>query len=433
VIVGVLSFIYLNSAFEGPSVLKSVGDPYEVKATFDDVENLPTKSAVLVNGVDVGKVTEVSYNSDDVTGTVTFTIDEEYTPVHADATARIGERTILGDPYLDLDLGNEAAGDLEAGHEIAALPSVDFDEAFDFLDADGRAHLQSLLRTFSDGLSAEGNGARLNGTIGGLARTTEELNVLTQTLEGQEDEIAGIVSGSATVLGELGSRESALRSIVGSGRVTLDALAANTTSLERGIHELPPLLAAAESSLVGARPLLAEARPFVAKLRAIAPDLRPVLAQIGPVARDASRLIAALKPFRVAAAPALRITRELLVEAGPLVKKLIPGIRNLVAISQYIAPRSESIAAFFANIASALQSGDSNGKWLRFALQIEPGEVADLPTPSVCEPEDDIPVNVGLCQNAYPFPGDAVDPEPYVPGSYTRVQPFTPPPRPATP
>jgi hypothetical protein len=63
----------------------------------------------------------------------------------------------------------------------------------------------------------------------------------------------------------------------------------------------------------------------------------------------------------------------------------------------------------------------------RFAILFEPGELLDMPTPAVCEPEDDVPVNAGFCHNAYPFPGDAIDPEPYEPGSYPRIDAFTPP------
>lgn len=430
VIVAVISFVYLNRAFEGPSLLSQVSKPYELTATFDDVENLPTKQAVLTRGVDVGKVTDVSYNPDEVTATVTFELDDEYAPVYADATARIGERTILGDPYLDLDRGHSEAGELDSGGELASLPSVDFDEALDFLDEDGRAHLQSLLNTFSEGASAEGNGARLNGTVGGASRTVEQLNLLTKTLEGQEAEISALVLDASTVLGELGSREQALRTIVGSGRVTLDALAANTTSLEQGLAELPGLLDAGRSSLASSRPLLVEARPFLRRLRAIAPDLRPVLAKIGPLSRDAADVIAGLRPFRKATAPLWRTAVTTLQLSAPVVTKLDPAVRNLVGFMQYLAPRSNSVAAFFSNIAGALAHGDSNGSWARFGLNIEPGELSDTPTPAVCQPEDDVPVNAGLCQNAYPFANDAVDPEPYTAGSYPRLEAYTPPPRP---
>ena len=78
-------------------------------------------------------------------------------------------------------------------------------------------------------------------------------------------------------------------------------------------------------------------------------------------------------------------------------------------------------------MAAVTAHGDSTAKWARFAILFEPGELADNPTPAVCEPEDDIPVNAGFCHNAYPPPNDALDNEPYEPGSYPRVEPFDPP------
>ena len=78
-------------------------------------------------------------------------------------------------------------------------------------------------------------------------------------------------------------------------------------------------------------------------------------------------------------------------------------------------------------MASVTAHGDSTGRWARFAILFEPGELNDAPTPSVCTPEDDVPANAGFCHNAYPAVGDALDPEPYEPGSYPRQQPFDPP------
>jgi hypothetical protein len=77
-------------------------------------------------------------------------------------------------------------------------------------------------------------------------------------------------------------------------------------------------------------------------------------------------------------------------------------------------------------MASVTAHGDSLGRWARFAIILEPGEILDIPTPSICRPEDDVPLNAGLCHNAYPKPDDPLDNEPYEPGSYKRLKPFTP-------
>jgi phospholipid/cholesterol/gamma-HCH transport system substrate-binding protein len=417
VFAAVASFLFLNGKFDGPNPLSGVGSqPYELTATFQDSENLPTKQSVLSHGVEVGKVTDVHYDKDTNTGKVTFTVDGEYAPVYKDATARIGERTIIGDPFLDLDRGHAAAGEIPSESDIEALPSVDFDEALSFLDETGRQHLRSILHTVAQGAATEGNGERLNGTVGGLSRTVIQLQRVTSALSGQEDQISSIAQNGATVLGVLGDREASIRDIVGSGRRTLDGLASDTASLQQGVGELPGLLAAGTDSLRDARPLLSEAHPVIRRLRRMAPKLQPAIHDVGPVSGDASAVISGLRPFRIAATPLLGRTHEALVAAKPAIEQLIPAVRNLQPLLAYLAPRSQGFVSFFSNLASATAHGDSNGRWARFELVPVPGELLGGPG--------------GLPSNAYPGPGDANDNQPYVPGSYQRTMPWDPPPRP---
>jgi phospholipid/cholesterol/gamma-HCH transport system substrate-binding protein len=420
----VVTFIALNEAFEGPSVTSGIGgDPYELEATFTDTEALPTKQPVLVRGVQVGKVTAVEYNEAGGDATVTFTVDDEVGPVHGDATVRIGERTLLGDAFLDLDPGTDREPELEAGASVKAVPSVDFDEAFDFLDERGRRHVDSIITTLDEATGDEEAGPRVNATLGSLERTTAELRDLTDALRGQEAQIAGFVGDTSTVLGVLGEREEALRRIVGSGRAALAALAGNTASLEQGAAELPGVLAAGTEALRVAEPLLRDARPLVAEVREAAPDLAPALADVGPLAADTVRTVK-----DVSGLPSLRKLLRVVILGGPAVPGLEASVRNLVPLLRYAAPRSRGIVSFFSNFAGLTAHGDSDGAWARFAIMFDPGEVADLPLPSTCLPEDDVPVNAGLCHNAYPEPGDASDPEPYEPGSYPRLRPYDPPP-----
>jgi phospholipid/cholesterol/gamma-HCH transport system substrate-binding protein len=421
-----LTFIFLNQAFEGPSVISAVqGKPYELKATFKDTEVLPTKQAVLSRGVEIGKVTAVNFNQEESTATVLFTVDGDYTPVHRDAAARIGERTLLGDPYINLELGHEAAGDLESGSEVRALPSVDFDEAFTFLDETGRGHVKSTLETLDRATRTPGGGTRLNATTSELSRTLHELRQLTDTLRGQEEDLAGLVGDSSIVLRELGDREAALTEVVSSGRLALDALAARTDSLEQGIAELPRLLDSGRRVLAEARPLIREATPLVRRLREVAPDLVPAIRQLGPLSDQLADLIPGISQT----VNALRPASKLIGALRRVVGRIVPAVRNTTALVQYTSPRARSLGALDANLAGVSKNGDSESRWVRFAIILEQGEIDDNPTPANCSAAtDDVAPNAGFCHNAYPAPNDPIDNEPYVPGSYPRVKAFKPPP-----
>ncbi len=419
-----ITLIALNEAFDGPSFTGTVtGEPYHLTATFDDTEALPTKQPVLVRGVQVGKVTEVSFDHETSKATVTFTVDDQLDAVHDDATVTIGERTLLGDPYVNLDPGSARSQELGSGDEVRAMPSVDFDEAFDFLDATGRRHVSSILDTLERATASETSGTELNVTVGELARTVGEVRDLTEALRGQEDEIAGFVSSASTVVGELGNREQALRRVVASGRAALAALASNTASLEQGMAELPGVLAGGTEALRAAEPLLREARPLVQRLRRAAPELAPALADIGPLASDTVQTVKDISGL-----PSLRKVLRLVILGGPTVPGLEASVRNLVPLLRYTAPRVKGIDSFFANFAGITSHGDSDGAWARFSIMFVPDEVADLAPGSSCLDGDAPPSPTGVCHNAYPEPGDAADNQPYEPGSYPRLKPYKVPP-----
>jgi phospholipid/cholesterol/gamma-HCH transport system substrate-binding protein len=415
-----LTFLYLNQAFEGPSPTDLISHPYSLKASFKETEVLQTKQAVLVRGLDVGKVTDVTYDKDAKDATVTFTVDTDQVPVYQDASVFVGERTILGDPYLNLDPGTAAAGSAPSGYAITGKPSVNFDQALSFLNKKGRGHVKSLLKTVTEAGKVPDAGEKLNGTVYELTRTVHELRELTSALKGQEQDLAGLVGDSSIVLHELGSREEALRTIVAGGRATLDALAAHTDSVEQAVAEFPRLLATGQHALRSSRPLLRESAPLVDALNKAAPELRPILAKLPGLAADTDDVFSKLSGL-----PTLRKTLAVVRIVGPLVPQLEAATRNLVPQLRYMAPRAKSIAAFFANMASATAHGDSKGRWARFYIGTEPGELDDNPTPNDCSPGAS-PV-LGVCHNAYPTPNDALHNKPYVEGSYPRLKPFNPP------
>jgi phospholipid/cholesterol/gamma-HCH transport system substrate-binding protein len=430
-----ITFVFLNRAFQGPDPTRALGDPYELTAKFANTKTLPTKQPVLHRGISVGTVNKVDWDPVEQVGVVTFTLDEEF-PIYEDAVLKIGEKSLLGDPYLNVvSRGDEALAQLEPGDEVVnTLPSVNFDEVLDFLDAEGRDRVSSLIDTIADGISRPGNGERLNGTLGGVERTLTELHTLTSTLEGQEEDLAELVRTAAIVLSEIGSREDSVRELVSSGRITLDALASNTDSLDQALTELPLLLEEGRDTLAEADPLIGEAAPVVADLRDLLPDLTAAFESGAPftqtqLERDLIPTIEGLEPLRITATEVLPDLLTLLGKLEPLVHAVGPTARNLVPALDYLAPRVGAIAGLYALAGAAASHTDAVGHYARFAFIIEGGEFLDNPTNANCDPAtQNLEPNAGFCSNAYPLPGDAADPQPFIP-PYPKLIPFDPPPR----
>jgi phospholipid/cholesterol/gamma-HCH transport system substrate-binding protein len=431
-VLALITFLFLNSKFEGPDPTALLRSPYELTARFENSKKLPTKQPVLYKGISVGRVNEVSWDPDAQEAVVTFTLDE--LELHQDAKLEIGERSLLGDPYLNLvSRGSEGTPMLESGDEVTETEtSVNFDEALAFLDEEGREHVRSLIETVGRGAAPAGNGERLNGTIGGLSRTIEELDEVTRAVRGQEEQIASLVSGASTVLQTIGDREEQVRTIVGSGRSTLDALASNTASLDQALAELPALLETGQRTLAEAEPLMREARPLVGDLRALAPDLTLALSDdqphsVGDLTRELVEIVEGLGPLRKRGVPVLRELNALLNELQPLVLAIAPGARNLVPALSYLTPRVNAIAGLYALVAANAENVDSKGHYLRAGFTLAPGELADLPNDVGCT-QAGVPLSLTFCSNAYPKPNDALDPQPFD-GSYPRIVPCDPPPR----
>ena len=407
----VVLFVFLMGRFGGPSIGGSAD--YQLRAAFPDSQGLAGKSDVLIRGVKVGEVGAIAVRGD--RAVVRLDIQDRYAPIDRAATVRVGQKTVLGEAFVDIVPGSARAGALPDGARIArkqTLPAVELDEALEALDDDSMTSLRSLAGTLARGARDRATPRRVSATVGELAALTRQLRRLTATLKGQESTIAATIQDSRTVLGELGRREASVSEIVSAGRATLGAIASRDAALDAGLRELPKLLSTAEATLSEARPLLVEARPLVRDLNAAAPALTPALDDLRPVARDAAQVLARLPRLRAAALPVLDRAEDVIEVARPAVRGLEPALANLVPMVQYLAPRKRTLAAWFSQTAGLGAHGDAKGKWARFNMFVDPQTAFGIPG--------------GVDGNSYTGPDDAENPQPYAPGSYPRLTPFKP-------
>ena len=245
---------------------------------------------------------------------------------------------------------------------------------------------------------------------------------MTRELRGQEHEIGGLVSGASTALSVLGEREEQIRTIVSSGRDTVDALGSRVESLDQALVELPPLLGTGRRSMRAVEPLLADADPLLAKLRRLSPDLTTALDDEGglpTVLTEMRRITEGLPPLREEAVPILEEFRPVLESMQPLVNSIAPSARNLVPVLDYAAPRGSDLASGFALLGAVGKNKDEVGHYMRSSSRLtDPVELSDQ-APGECDL--DAEGNRG-CANAYPEPGAAHNPQPFV-GPYPRLWP----------
>jgi phospholipid/cholesterol/gamma-HCH transport system substrate-binding protein len=371
---------------------------------------------VLARGVEIGSVEGIQVQGD--RALITFSVQSQYAPIYKNATVQTGNRTLLGEPYLNLDPGTASAGRLKNGSTLPSqqvLPTVQFDQALKALNKPTITHLRSIYETFNRGFESPQAPAQVSGAFGSLATLVHQLRRLTDTLHGQDSYISGLVSDGGTVLQQLGEREGVVRAIVSGGRQTLAAIASRQAALQAAMAETPKLLDVGRRTLAEAQPLLVEARPLIADIRAAAPDLPPTFAALRPTARDATTVIDALPALDRAAVPALQQALPVVNGLGPLARWLVPTFENTIPVLGYLEPRANVVSALFSNLGETLNHGDNRGMWIRYNTIFIPG------------PGDG---NKGLqgktfVVNPYQGPNGNIDPQAFT-GKYQRLTPYMP-------
>lgn len=240
------------------------GDKIEIKAKFDEALNLAEGAPVKVNGVDSGKVTDISI--DDYKAVVTMDVRTD-AKLHDGATARLRYTTPLGELFVDVS--NPADGkELRDGamldlNETETAPTVE----------DALAQASLLI-----------NG----GGLEQLQTITEELNT---ALGGNEDDIRLLLNQAATFLTQANATTASIDTVL----TSLDSLSGTLSDREEIINRA-----------------MQEIRPAAAVLRRATPEL--------------TELLKAIQRFSGAANNTVNATREqlfaLLAETEPVLAEL---------------------------------------------------------------------------------------------------------------
>lgn len=80
-------------------------DNYTISADFENSGGLKVKSPVVIGGVKIGRVTEISLDKKNFRSVVKMSIDSQYNGLPEDTTASIFTAGLLGEQYVSLEPG----------------------------------------------------------------------------------------------------------------------------------------------------------------------------------------------------------------------------------------------------------------------------------------------------------------------------------------
>jgi phospholipid/cholesterol/gamma-HCH transport system substrate-binding protein len=121
VIAGFVALLFLALKV-GNLTIGSNGETYTISARFDNIGGLKVRAPVRAAGVVVGRVSSINFDITKYEANVTMTLDARY-KFPKDTTASILTSGILGENYVGLDAGGDAAM-LQEGDKIQITQSA---------------------------------------------------------------------------------------------------------------------------------------------------------------------------------------------------------------------------------------------------------------------------------------------------------------------
>ena len=378
---------------------------YELHATFENTATLRPTSPVRIAGVNVGEVTNVSGNGGDLVD-VTFSVDEDGLPIHADAEVEIRPRLFLeGNFFVDLKPGSPSAPELSDGDSIPVTQTstaVQLDEVLSALQAPTRKGLQKTLTGFGTALNyqptaqadrtqdpdvaGESAGESLNDAFKYGEEAGRGTAIVSKALRGQNPgDLAGFIVATRDVFAKLASREQDLGGLITNLNTVAGALAAESANLSDTIAELQPTLETAQpaladlnDSLPPLRALAIVSRPGIQELPDTIEAFDPWLDQTGQLVKASelgglARLLKGTAPgLAQVNAGAKKLFPQVTALSRCSTKNLIPSAdTTITADTQFGTGQPNFYELFYGlvNVAGAGQGFDGNGPYLR----LQPG------------------------------------------------------------
>ncbi len=357
------------------------GDPYDVRAIFDDASFAVTGEQVRVAGAPVGSIASLGVTAGKQAAVTLEIDDSRFAPFHADATCAIRPQSLIGEMYVDCNPGTASAPELK---KIASGPGkgnyylpvtrtsspVDFDIVQDIYQEPVAQRLAIILNELGTGLAARGSD--LNAVIRRADPALGNTDQVLKILAGQNRALAKLATDSSAVLGPLARQRKALADFVVQANTTSQASAERAADISKSIQLLPGFLR--------------QLRPLMSDLGSLADQGTPLASDLGQSAAALGREFQELTPFATTARTSLinlgaaaEKSQAPLVATIPLAQRLnrlgtqaVPaatGLNRLTASLDKTGAIGQLMAVLFYGTTAA-NGYDSLGHYVRDSLLV---------------------------------------------------------------
>lgn len=402
----VFTYLWVNSGGRLPGV----GPDYEVVLQSQDLQNLVENSDVMIAGVKVGSVREVSGRGENAVAVVA--LDEAVVPLHEGASFALRSKTLVEETYVDITDGE--GQELEDGEVLplsANTSSVHLDEVLNELTPEARAAVGSFLR--ESGAATEDRADDIDVLLAGMGTLGTRGYDALDALADQQDDLVRLSRTSARVLAALDERQGQVAHLVQVAQQNMTATARQRQQVESTMRQLPGVLSSASEAAPALETLAADLGPLSRSLDAAAPGVTAVLTRLPASTRQLRASFPVLDTVLGSAPATLQKVPAFADAAEPLIPQAQQALAEVNPMLDYISPYGMDLAAFFANDSSVFGLQDATSRFVRVFAVLNSTSMVGNPSSTTQAG--------GVGQNPYPAPGTAGNPEINYDGDYPRV------------
>jgi ABC-type transporter Mla subunit MlaD len=321
------------------------GDPYDVRAIFDDASFAVQGEQVRVAGAPVGSIASLGVTANKQAAVTLEIDDSRFAPFHTNASCAIRPQSLIGEMYVDCNPGTASAPDLNRittgpGAGSYYLPvtrtnsPVDFDIVQDIYQEPVAQRLAIILNELGTGLAARGSdlNAVIHRADPALGNTDEVLKILAT----QNRQLARLATDSAAVLGPLAQQRKALADFIVQANTTATASATRAADISRSIQLLPGFLR--------------QLKPLMADLGTLADQGTPLAAELRTSASALGREFTELTPFANSARKSLIELGSAAAESQAPLEATVPLAQRLNRLGTQAAPAASTLDRLTASL-----------------------------------------------------------------------------------
>jgi virulence factor Mce-like protein len=293
--------------------LGSGNNDYTVKVHFPTANGLIDGSDVFFGGVKVGTVASVvvdntppadsgnsSFANPTSTALATITIQKQYAPLHLGATAAIRPKSLLGEKYVAMtvgDPGKEAIADGSILPPDATSVNVELDQLVNTFDEATRQQLHKLINNLGQGLAGQGRNTNQTFQVG--QQDLGNFAQVTDVLQTRDAELKRVIEALTNITQTLSSdqQRSNYPDLLRHSDTVLKTLIAQDADVQQGIDRMNAFFAVLEAGFGGRQQ---DMQAVLAALPRTISDLDALAATLGPEGHVALSVVQSAAPALIA-------------------------------------------------------------------------------------------------------------------------------------